>query len=344
MSEIRQTVNLRLLKVADALNKVEISPLFNNYQYGRYCRDWELNYHRSVALERDLVQDYMQKKTETSWFLYNNDELIGFLGLGISDWDTNFWGFPYAIIDYSIIKNEDSYIRRTASQFLAEWVTEWCKNNNIAIAVIRIDSNDLENIWAYELEGFHYVETTITNSIDLRAIKFQTQGKSVFRLAKPEEAEMLVEMSDNAFVTHRFYADTNFDSNKVDEFYKVWVKNSISNTNVWKTMVLEVDKTVLGFMTYTIDDLSEYFGLKFVKWRMACLKPIARGGNFGSELFIGAMEFERNNASIVDSGLTIRNIHSFNLHTKLNFKLKSSSVTLHKWFSEQNNHRSPAIY
>lgn len=343
MSNARQAVNLKLVRVADALSDVEISPLFDNYQYGRYCRDWELDYLRSVALERDSLQNYMQKKTETSWFLYNNDELVGFLGLGISDWDTNFWGFPYAVIDYSIIKNDDSSFRRTASQFLAERVTDWCKDYNITIAVIRIDSNDLENIWAYESAGFCYVETTISNTIDLRVRKFQTQGKSIFRLARPEEADMLVEMSENAFVTHRFYADSNFDSNKVNEFYKVWVKYSLSNTNIWKTMVLEFDSTVLGFMTYSIDDLSEYFGLKFVKWRMACLSPMARGRDFGSELFIGAMEFERNNASIVDSGLTIRNIHSFNLHTRLNFKIKSSSVTLHKWFSEQKSHGSPAI-
>jgi hypothetical protein len=196
----------------------------------------------------------------------------------------------------------------------------------------RVDVFDLVVAHILENHGFRYIETTITNSYDLKRLDPTPSEDYVIRLARPEEMDLLIDMSKDGFLTHRFYADKRFPKLKVDEMYYQWVQNSLVNTSVWTTVVLETNCQVLGFMTYRVEDLTSYFGINFVKWRMGALGKDERGKGHGVDLFVGAMKYVHGQAGVVDSGLTIRNIQSFNLHTKLNFKLICSSLTLHKWF------------
>ena len=177
-----------------------------------------------------------------------------------------------------------------------------------------------------------YIETTIINSFDLKRLDRAPSGEYLMRLARPDEVDLLMDMATDGFLTHRFYADRRFPKPKVDEMYRRWVQTSLTNTAVWSTVVLEADGRARGFMTYRVEDLTPYFGMKFVKWRMAALGKEERGKGHGVNLFVGAMRFVQDEAGVVDSGLTIRNIHSFNLHTKVNFRLICSSLTLHKWY------------
>ena len=152
------------------------------------------------------------------------------------------------------------------------------------------------------------------------------------RTAQPDEADLLACMTQDAFLTHRFYADKRFPTEKVDAMYREWVMSSLES-DAWITIVLETGGKVRGFFIYRIEDLTAYFGLRFAKWRMAALSPIDRGKGYGVQLFRGAMQFVHGQAETVDSGLTIRNTRSFNLHNKLGFRILCFFVTFHKWYS-----------
>jgi RimJ/RimL family protein N-acetyltransferase len=85
-------------------------------------------------------------------------------------------------------------------------------------------------------------------------------------------------------------------------------------------------------MIYYSSDLREYFGLQFAMWKMALLDPMNRNKGLGTDFFIACLHYHREEGlDVVDSGLSIRNLSSLNLHIKLNFKITSTLVTLHKW-------------
>jgi RimJ/RimL family protein N-acetyltransferase len=197
----------------------------------------------------------------------------------------------------------------------------------------RVDVYDLSAMHALERHGFGYIETTITNTLDIKDMDATPSKDFTIRQVRPDETEQLVDFSIDAFKTHRFYTEKRFATEKVDEMYKQWVQSALKNPNIWTTIVLEKNEKVLGFMTYAIEDLREYFETRFVKLRMACLDQRERGKSHGVDLFNGVMQYTQREADVIVSGLTLRNIHSFNLHTKLNYKLKCSTNTLHKWFS-----------
>lgn len=141
-----------------------------------------------------------------------------------------------------------------------------------------------------------------------------------------------MDITKDAFITHRFYADTRFPKERVDNMYREWVRSSLESA-AWTTIVLEAEDKVRGFFIYRLEDLSSYFRLRFAKWRLAALASVDQGKGYGIQLFQGAMQFVRDQAEIVDSGLTIRNTRSLNLHNKLGFRILCSSVTFHQWYS-----------
>lgn len=252
----------------------------------------------------------------------------------ISKWDTDFWGLNYANVDYLVVQGDDFVQSKVVIEKLAHIVDVWSVQERLDFIAARVDAFDLTVAQILEEHGFKYIETTITNSYDLKRLDPTPSEDYVIRLARPEETDLLVNMSKDGFLTHRFYADRNFPKLKVDEMYYQWVRNSLVNTSAWTTVVLETDHQVRGLMTYRVEDLSSYFGMNFVKWRMAALGKDERGKGYGVNLFIGAMKYIHGQAGVVDSGLTIRNVHSFNLHTKVNFKLICSSITFHKWLTK----------
>jgi len=312
----------------------DLVPLFSKYAYGRYCSDPSLDLQASRRFELNQLYTYLQQGPTMSWLATQSGVIVGVLGLRKSKWDTDFWGVNYANVDHLVVQGADTNSSKVIGEKLTQAMDEWSKRERLDFISARVDIFDLPVVHVLENHNFKYIETTITNSFDLKRLDSTPSKDYVIRLARPDEADLLIDLSKDGFNTHRFYADACFPKQKVDEMYRLWVQNSFVDPPIWTTVVLEKDDRVRGFMTYRVQDLTSYFGMNFVKWRMGVVGKNERGQGHGVDLFIGAMKYMHGQASVVDSGLTIRNIQSFNLHTKLNFKLICSSITFHKWFHE----------
>jgi GNAT superfamily N-acetyltransferase len=312
------------------LDNANISPLFDEYSLGRYCSDWTLDIIASRRLEHDRLIDYLQQNGDSSWLAIHNERPVGILGIRKSEWDTNFWGINYANIDYLYVCNQVMGEKATILGQLLNKANQWFIDEKIDFASTRVDSIDIDAIQSLEKQGFRYIETTVINSFDLKKLVTPPQFTGEIRYAHPDEEDELIDMVEDGFLSHRFYADKRFPKSQVDSMYRNWVINSLISSH-WATIVLEAQNQLRGFFIYSVEDLSDYFKKKFVRWRLAAVRDKDRGGGFGDSLFNGAMQFVRDEAEIVDSGLTIRNIRSFNLHNKLGFRIINSSITLHKW-------------
>jgi RimJ/RimL family protein N-acetyltransferase len=325
------TANHRQLLEYSGQGKEAFDRLFYKYQSGRYCQDDSLDLNTARRWELDTLIAYLGKNSSSSWLDIDRGEIVGYLGMRKSAWDSDFWGIHFASIDHLFASQAKKRDREIVLDELLRACDQWCRSENIEFVSARIDANDLDAIKTLENHGFRYIETTVVNSYDLRRGSLPSQEIGTIRYAQASDEQDLVDMVEDAFLTHRFYVDGKFPKEKVDQMYREWVRSSLHSSD-WSTIVLESGGKVRGFFIYSIpEELSEYFQVRFAKWRLAALGPKDRGSGYGVPLFVGAMNFLVDKVKIIDSGLTVRNIRSFNLHNKLGFKIQHFSVTMHKW-------------
>jgi L-amino acid N-acyltransferase YncA len=96
--------------------------------------------------------------------------------------------------------------------------------------------------------------------------------------------------------------------------------------------VHDIDGKPVAFMSYYQSDLSGFFGLRFAMWKMALIAPQCRGAGLGARFFKSLLHYHRTEGlDIVDSGLSMRNTASVNLHNKSGFKRICTLETLDRW-------------
>lgn len=308
----------------------DLAPLFADFELGRFCADWTMPKAGARAVETEALHALCSRPSATTFYAKTGDAIVGVLTAQKSDWDTKFWGIAYASIDQLHAIGETEAIREEIHVALLEAFDAWLAAENMRFTNARVYMHDLAAVHALERRGYRYIETTLVNCLDIRKESFTLPEGYVIRPPRADETASLVAMTKDAFVTHRFYADPGFPRAKVDEMYEKWVESSLTSP-AWTTIVLDRDGDAKGFFIYRIEDHSKHVGVKLTKWRMGVLGGDDRAKGHGIPLFQGAMQYVKGDTDIVDSGLSLRNTKSFNLHTKLGFRGLSFSSTYHKW-------------
>ena len=199
------------------------------------------------------------------------------------------------------------------------------------MVISKNSSLDLSVINALEDVGFNFIESWIYNKYNLQKLKPKSQKLLNLREANIKDLDYMIEFSKGAFATQRFHADKNISTEKAESLYVKWIKTSFESNNQ-KTLVYDHNNTPSAFMTYYLSDLTKDFNLHFAMWKMALLNPEIRGIGIGALFFDSLFDYHRKEGcDFVDSGLSLRNIASLNLHNKINFKTISSTTSLHLW-------------
>ena len=311
----------------------DLAPLFADFELGRYCADWTMPKAGARAVEAKALLALVSRPNAVTFTARARDDassVVGVLTAQKSDWDTKFWGIAYASIDQLHAIGETEEAREDIHVALLEAFDAWLAEEKMRFASARVFIHDLAAVHALERRGYRYIETTLVNCLDIRKESFALPEGYVIRAPREDETASLVAMTKDAFVTHRFYADPGFPRAKVDEMYEKWVESSLTSP-AWTTIVLDRAGAAKGFFIYRIEDHREDLGVKLTKWRMGVLGGDDRAKGHGIPLFQGAMQYVKGNSDIVDSGLSLRNTKSFNLHTKLGFRGLTFSSTYHKW-------------
>ena len=318
--------------ITNTVNKAELESLIHQYKYGRYCEDISLPLEGSQRLTLDrLLHLTTQMNTQVIESYSSSGELLGTLFFRLSQWDTEHFGYNVAIIEAIIPKRLGYEQELEISETLVEKFLAWCESEKMRFISIKVPSLDLPVVHSLERFGFHYIENWIYNKFDLNRLDSLNKPPYQLRLAQSSDFDLMVDFSRNAFSTQRFHADTHIARDKADSLYEKWIQTAFNDPNQ-KVLVLDIKDRPAAFMIYYISDLREYFGLQFAMWKMALLDPMNRSKGLGTDFFLACLHHHREEGlDVADSGLSIRNLASLNLHIKLNFKVTSTLVTLHKW-------------
>lgn len=310
----------------------EVEALIEQYKYGRYCEDQNLPMKGSQSFMLDYVRRYLSLDDSKYAVAFSSSgQILGLLLFKLSKWDNEHFGYNVIVIDSVIIRESDYDHKRNITNALLEQFHVWCQANRIRFVSVRVPSLDLPVVHSFESSGFRYIESWIYNTYDLNRIDEFGKTPYELRLAQPDDCRIMLDYSTGAFATHRFHADPHINYQKADSLYEKWILTAFGDPDQ-QILVLDVENRPTAFMLYSKKDLSRYFGLQFAIWKMALLDPTSRSRGVGTDFFIALLDYHRRDGlDFVDSSLSMRNLASLNLHSRLNFRVVSTLVTFHKW-------------
>jgi L-amino acid N-acyltransferase YncA len=314
------------------LDQGELEDLIGQYKYGRYFEDRSLPREGSQRFMLDDMRKFLSREEAKCAAAFSSSaELLGILLFRMSLWDTEHFGFNVAVIDAMITQDLDHDRKVEVANALLQQFHKWCRSADIRFASLRVPGLDLAVIHSLEQWGFRFIETWIYNNFDLHKIDNFKKTAHKLRMVIPEDLNMMLEYSKGAFATQRFHADSQINRDKADSLYEKWIQTAYNDSGQ-KILVLELENKPAAFMIYWENDLRQYFGRQFIMWKFALLDPANRGKGLGTDFFVALMHQHRSEGfDVLDSGLSMRNLNSFNLHNKLSFKIVSAVVTFHKW-------------
>ncbi len=311
----------------------ELTVVAGDCRYGRYCEDASLPTAGARRLVVDRAREFMgAEDAHRLVALSPAGETLGLLLFRVSRWDSDHFGYPVVVID-SVLVNVHGYDREfeVASALLAE-AAAWCRRAGVRFASARISARDLPLIHALERSGFSYIESWVFNKYELSRLPDGLTEPPPLRLAGSRDLDFMLEYSKDAFSTQRFHADPRVDPERADSLYRKWILSAFEDTRQ-SVLALDHDGRAVAFMAYYQSDLSQYIGQRFAMWKMALIDPQCRGRGVGSAFFAALLHHHRREGlDVVDSGLSMRNLASLNLHSKVGFAIVATFVTFHRWF------------
>jgi RimJ/RimL family protein N-acetyltransferase len=315
-----------------ALDKSAVSAVLAGYRYGRFIEDSDLQPSAGRAfLTDELSRLLLQPHVKTFGAFEDGHRLVGFLVAHESAWDTDHFGVRVWIVDGCYITPSDYETEFRIADLLVGAFDRWSREARIEFVSVKAASLDLPVVNVYEKWGFRYIESWVYNRFNLDRVGAHPRTPMQLRLAGPADREFMHAYSQEAFSLQRFHADHRIPHDKADSMYRKWIDTAFDEPRQ-KTLVYDQDGVPAAYLIFYINDYRPQFGKQYVQWKMALLGPSVRGRGVGADFFVSLLYYHRDQGmDVVDSGLTMRNLPSLNLHNRIGFKIISTLVTFHKW-------------
>ncbi len=308
-----------------------LSDLAARHPFGRYCEDHAL----PSAAARDQVavaaRQFLAAPGALAIEAIDPDgRPAGVLLFRPSPWDTDHFGYPCVSVDSALIAAEEYAPRRAVAETLVTGLTDWLASHGARFTSVRVPARDLPVVHALESAGFSFIEAWAFLHRPTSGLGAAAEPLTL-RPARPADRSVMHACAVGAFDTQRFHADARVDRARADALYTRWIDTSFTDPAM-TTLVHEHDGKAVAFMTYFPSDLSATLGRRFAMWKMALIDPALRGQGLGTRFFEALARHHRDEGlDIIDSGVSLRNVASINLHARCGFRLTSTLLTFHRW-------------
>lgn len=201
---------------------------------------------------------------------------------------------------------------------------------------VRCDADDVHLLDALNACGFESVDAILTFTLSLHKAESAEVAPNI-RLATPEDAEAVGEISRSAFTIDRFHADPMIDNERADELHYQWGKNSVLGKAADAVVVAsDSDDKPIGFVTCklnfgTYEALGKFVGTIV----LVATSEAARGRGLGRQMTAAAVNwFIQRGADIVEVGTQAVNKPAAALYERSGFQLTDNSISLRKWIGK----------
>lgn len=325
-----------MYKIINELNVNDLELFLNKIYNSNNQYNFWIKTNKTNILKEIICNILNDEKNSYNLILYKDNNIVSFIKISLSVWDSNHFGFNCASINHFYIDNE--YICENIDDFIKiiyKELTNYYSKNNISFVFANIDSLNSELNYIIQKLNFRFI-LNWTDGI-IASKKIETKIYENLTISdKIDEKDVLFFSklaSDNYFNGGRFYQDMFFNKIKVNEMYSELVKNSFRNNDI--LLMLKKEETPIGLFIYKkIKEYKNFDNLKVAQLRFIIIDPLQRQKGIGKFLFDSTINYLQNKCDLITTGLETHNYASLNLHSKIGFKFNYNHNAYHCWIKQ----------
>lgn len=233
------------------------------------------------------------------------------------EWDSNFFGVNVGYI---------SCLRLTPN--IEKYIKNFVRKEKIDLLEYLCNCHDKESVSIAEINNYSFVDIRITfeRILDNKIIVEESNEFS-FRNGEEKDIEKLREIAKGIYKYSRYYYDTNFDRDKVFEFFSGWVEKAILGQFDDYAYVLCHDAEPVGFCTITEHSFDA------ARIGLIGIDPAFTGNRLAQYLLnMSMLTLQQKGIKYMDVVTQGRNYAAQRLYQKCGFITKMTELWYHKWF------------
>ncbi len=233
------------------------------------------------------------------------------------EWDSEFFGFNVGYI---------SCLRLTPN--IERHIKKFIRRSKIDMVEYLCNCHDRESVETSEKNGYSFVDMRLTFEQFLdRPFSVAVRSGYTLRKAQEEDIDPLKQIAKDIYQYSRYYFDSNFDRQKVVDFYRSWVEKAVRGQFDDFAFILCEEDIPVGFCT--IKKLRK----NAVSIGLFGLSSQIKGAGLGGYLLNLSLEQLRQEGieyvEVVTQG---RNYEAQRLYQRCGFVTRSTELWYHKWF------------
>jgi ribosomal protein S18 acetylase RimI-like enzyme len=186
------------------------------------------------------------------------------------------------------------------------------------------DADHVETAERAHQLGFRMVDVRITLAQTLSDTSGAVTGDSMMRAAVASDLPRLEALAATSYRSTRFYFDRRFEPSRVDEMYRVWIRNELNNPSA-KVWAIDDAAGVVGYTSCTVKGSESEIGLVAVseatRGTGKALALLARSLGWAAEC--GAKRM-----AVVTQA---RNVAALRLYERAGFRCQAVGIWYHLW-------------
>ena len=272
----------------------------------------------------EIVIDYLNKDDKRyftgkdySMFQNGNLKIDGIFDLiEIMDWDSTFFGFKIAYLSCMHLTENIMYR-----------IEKFIKNENINLVEYLCNCHDRRSVRVAEKNEFQFVDIRLTYKKSITRKEHVSLDKWAFDRAGERDIAALKKMVSGGFYKDsRYFFDGNFNVQKTDEFFQLWIEKGIKGQYDAGCWCLYDNKIPVAFCTLRFEGKERaYIGIFGIDRRF---QGLGLGKKMLLSVFKMLAEKSIRDIYVVTQG---RNYDAQRLYQSVGFRTEATQLWYHKW-------------
>lgn len=232
------------------------------------------------------------------------------------EWDSNFFGFNVAFL--SCMHLTETIWRR---------IEKFVRRENIRLVEYLCNCHDARSVRVAEDKGFRFTDIRLRFSRKLTGAEGMALPDGItFDTASEEHIPALREIASGLYEDSRYLFDSNFDVERIDEFYQNWVQKGVRGQFDDECWCLFEGGKPFAFCTVRyLEERAAHIGLVGIAnshW------GDGHGKRLLHSVFNKLYERDVRTLGVITQG---RNYAAQNLYQSTGFRIKATQLWYHKW-------------
>jgi ribosomal protein S18 acetylase RimI-like enzyme len=163
------------------------------------------------------------------------------------EWDSRHFGLSIGRVDGN-----------TLSEAAAREIAD--ERERFDCVYLLADADDVETAERAHQLGFRMVDVRVTLAQTLSDAPGAASGDPMIRAAVASDLPRLEALAATSYRSTRFYFDRRFEAGRVDEMYRIWIRNELNNPSA-KVWAIDDAAGVAGYTSCTVRGAESEIGL-----------------------------------------------------------------------------------